>query len=94
MASVPPDCPVIVYAYTSAAARDAVPVQTPISSYAGTKPCTPVSRPYALDPGQSWVFGQDVPASAAAERGHLWFTARMDGIPSVYLAAGDVEVPR
>jgi hypothetical protein len=94
MASVPPDCPVIVYAYTSAAARDAVPVQTPISSYAGTKPCTPVSRPYALDPGQSWVFGQDVPASAVAGRGHLWFTARMDGIPSVYLAAGDVEVPR
>jgi hypothetical protein len=93
-ASIPRDCPIVVYAYTSPAVRDAVPVQTSIS-YAGTKGCFGNSQTYyALDPGQSWVFGLDVPASAAAGGQHLWFTAWMAGTPSVFLAAGDVEVPR
>lgn len=93
IASVPGSCPLFVYAYTSAAVRDAVPLQQPIS-YAGTKGCSVDLRNYALDPGQSWVFGRDVPASAAAGLGHLWFTVWMPGTPALTLAAGDVEVPR
>jgi hypothetical protein len=93
LASVPRDCPIIVYAYTSSAARDAVPIQDPIS-YAGTKGCSINPRTFALDPGQSWVFGVDAPASAVAAGQHLWFTAWMAGTPSVMLAAGDVVAPR
>ena len=93
IASIPRGCPIVVYAYTSAALRDAVPFQTPIS-YAGTKACyINPQTDYALDPGQSWVFGLDVPASAVAGGQHLWFTAYMVGTPSVFLAAGDVVGP-
>ena len=93
-ASIPRGCPVVIFAYTSPALRDAVPFQTPIS-YSGTKGCyaNPQTN-YALDPGQSWVFGVDVPASAVAGGQHLWFTAYMAGTPSVFLAAGDVVGPR
>jgi hypothetical protein len=93
VASVSRDCPVIVYAYTSAALRDSVPLQTPIS-YPSRPTCYAYQHTYALDPGQSWVFGLDFPASAAPGSRHLWFTAWMSGTPYVILAAGDVEIPR
>jgi hypothetical protein len=95
MASVTHDCPVTVFAYRSAALRDSVPFQPPLS-YSNSR-CAGYDRPFALEPGESWVFGRDVPAAearAALGSGHLWFTAWMSGIPSSMIAAGDVELPR
>lgn len=95
MASITRDCPVTVYAYRSAALRDSVPIQPPLS-YPHAR-CAGYDRPFALEPGQSWVFGRDVPAAvahAALGSGHVWFTAWMSGQPSLMIGAGDVELPR
>jgi hypothetical protein len=92
-ADVARDCPVIVYAFRSAALRDSVPVQKP-SAYPAAS-CVFDLHHFSLAPGQSWVFGRDVPmatARAALPPGHYWFTAWMTGIPSAMLAAADVEI--
>ena len=85
------DCPVVVYAYRAAALRDSVPMQEPAPYPNGG--CSINHHPFALDPGQSWVFGRDVPVSQVSGGQHLWFTAWLP-LPHVVIAAGDVEVPR
>jgi hypothetical protein len=88
------DCPVIAYPYRSAALRDSVPLQPPVSY--PNRACSIYPYPFALAPGRSWVFGLDVPvaaARAAMGAGQFWFTAWMPGSPSVTLAAGNIELP-
>jgi hypothetical protein len=92
-ASVSRDCPIIAYPYRSAARRDSVPIQPPVSY--PNRACSIYPYPFALGPGQSWVFGLDVPvaaARAALGTGQFWFTAWMPGSPSVTLAAGNIEI--
>lgn len=86
-------CPVIIYAYRSAALRDSVPIATPAASPGSV--CYIDNYPFALDPGQSWVFGQATPMSAIRSRagaGHYWFTAWLTTGSQFLLAAGDAEV--
>ncbi len=86
-------CPVIIYAYRSAALRDSVPLAEPASS--PTTNCYLDNYPVALEPGQSWVFGRDTPMSAIRGRagsGHYWFTAWLTTATQILLAAGDAEV--
>ena len=85
-------CPVIVYAYRSATLRDSVPVQKG-SAYPDAG-CEFNPHHYALEPGQSWVFGRDVPMSAARAAlpaGRYWFTAGLTG-PNAMIAAGDADI--
>ena len=91
-ADVARDCPVIVYAYRSSALRDSVPVQRG-SAYPDAG-CEFNPHHYTLEPGQSWVFGRDVPmaaARAALPAGRYWFTAWLTG-PNAIIAAGDVDI--
>jgi hypothetical protein len=86
-------CPVIIYAYRSAARRDSVPIVEPASSPSPI--CYVDSYPIALDPGQSWVFGLDTPMSAIRGRagtGRYWVTAWLTTAAQFLLAAGDAEV--
>jgi hypothetical protein len=86
-------CPVIIYAYRSAALRDSVPIAEPASSPSPI--CYLDNYPIALAPGQSWVFGRDTPMSAIRGRagsGHYWFTAWLTTTTQILLAAGDAEV--
>ena len=86
-------CPVIVYAYRTAALRDSVPTVEPASSPSPI--CYLDNYPIALDPGQSWVFGRDTPMSAIRGRagpGQYWFTAWLTTTAQFLLAAGDAEV--
>jgi len=90
---IAPDCPVIVYAYPSRALRDSLPLQKPSAYPDGG--CTFNLHHFALDPGQSWVFGHDVPMAVARAKvpaGHYWFTAWLTVSPQVLLAAGDADV--
>jgi hypothetical protein len=92
-ASVSRDCPIVVYPYRSAARRDSVPIQPPISY--PNRACSIYPYPFALGPGESWVFGLDVPvaaARAAMGTGQFWLTAWMPRSPSVTLAAGNIEL--
>jgi hypothetical protein len=86
-------CPVITYAYRSAALRDSVPLATPAVSPPVT--CSVDNYPVALEPGQSWVFGRDVPMSIVRARagvGHYWFTAWLTTKTQYLLAAGEADV--
>jgi hypothetical protein len=92
-ADVARDCPVIVYAYPSRALRDSVPLQKP-SAYPGGG-CVLEPHHFALEPGQAWVFGRDVPMAAARAglpAGHYWFTAWLTASPQVLIAAGDADL--
>jgi hypothetical protein len=92
-ADVARDCPVIVYAYRSAALRDSVPIQKPSAFPGGGCDFNP--HHFALEPGQSWVFGRNVPmttARAAVPAGRYWFTAWLLGRPNAMIAAGDAEI--
>jgi hypothetical protein len=94
-AEVPPDCPVIAYAYRSAELRDSIPLREP--AWRPLARCYLYEHRFALEPGQSWVFGQDVLASEIVARsgpGRYWFTAVTGGRTRVVIAAGDVELGR
>ena len=87
------DCPVVAYAYPSRALRDSVPLQKP-SAYPDSG-CVFNPHHFALEPGQSWVFGRDVPMAAARAglpAGHYWFTAWLAVDPQVLVAAGDADI--
>jgi hypothetical protein len=89
------DCQVVAYPFRSAALRDSVPIQPPLS-YSNAS-CSDYPYPFALDPRQSWVFARDVPVSVARQTlgsRHFWFTAWLLGTPSPLLAAGDIELPK
>jgi hypothetical protein len=91
---VPRDCPVIVYAYRSAALRDSVPLLAE-PAWRSRQPCQLVQHRFTLAPGASWVFQHDVAAAelrASAGAGRLWFTAWVAGSHNALLAAGDVEL--
>jgi hypothetical protein len=93
--TVPRDCPVLAYAYRSAALRDSVPARA--AAWSPPERCYNYEHPFALEPGQSWVFAHDVPASkivAHTGSGRFWFTALIAGRTAVFLAAGDLELGR
>ncbi len=87
------DCPVIVYLYRSAAARDSVPLQEP--AWRSSQQCRLYTHRFQLEPGQSWVLQHDLPVSEISSHlglGRYYFTALLAGTPRVTLAAGDVEI--
>jgi hypothetical protein len=93
--SVPRDCPVLAYAYRSAALRDSVPARA--AAWSPPERCYNYEHRFALEPGQSWVFAHDALASeivARAGPGRYWFTALIAGRTGVFLAAGDVQLGR
>jgi hypothetical protein len=94
-AEVTRDCPVITYAYRSAALRDSVPIQEPV--WQSPSSCQVSPHRFALAPGESWVFQHGAPAAevvARAGAGRYYFTAWVAGVSGAMLAAGDLELGR
>ncbi len=92
-AEVPRDCPVQVYGFRTRAARDSVPIGTPI--WRSPHSCVLYQHRFALDPGQAWTFRHDAPVreiAAEAGTGPLFFTAWIGGHPHVQLAAGEITL--
>jgi hypothetical protein len=83
-------CPISLGVYRSALARDSVPsLPSEGTLVAGCD--DNALRNFALEPGQSWVFGNDIPLGSLTGRfspGHYWFTA---GFGGVALSAGDLD---
>jgi hypothetical protein len=91
--TVPSKCPVGISAFRDADMRDEVRLESP--TFIPGPPCYSNSYAFALDPGQSWVFGRDTPMSllrAKGGAGHYWFTATLLTRKLVYLTAGDADV--
>ena len=92
--SIAASCQVIAYAYRTAELRDSVPITQPTATFPASA-CVANNYPFALDAGQSWVFGTQTPMSAIRGRfgaGHYWFTAWLLTTGQILLAAGDAEV--
>lgn len=83
-------CPITLYGYRSRSARDSVPAIPEVVTL--TAGCDDNgARAFALDPGQSWVFGNDIPVASLNGRfqaGHYWFVANFAGLR---LSANDVD---
>jgi len=88
------DCPVMIDAYRTPLRRD---LREPNPVMWGSHKCTGVALyRFALEPGASWVFGQDVPAAdfiKTAGPGRFWINAWVPG-PSIQLAAGPVDIKK
>jgi len=92
--SIPASCQVIAYAYRTADLRDSVPMVQSTATFPSSR-CVADNYPFALEAGQSWVFGTQTPMSAIRGRfgaGHYWFTAWLLTTGQILLAAGDAEV--
>lgn len=86
------DCPVLVDGYHAPLRLDLRELRT---AFSGSRKCTgvPLYR-FALEPGESWVFGQDVPTAEILKRagpGRYWITAWIPGA-QVQLGAGSVDI--
>ncbi len=83
-------CPITLGAFRSRADRDSVPeVPTVVYLTAGCGDSAP--RSFTLEPGASWVFGNDIPVASLNGRyraGHYWFVA---GFAGLRLSANDVD---
>jgi hypothetical protein len=86
------DCPVMTAGYRAPLRldlRESPPV------FSGSQKCTGVPRyRFALEPGESWVFGQDTPAGQILNQvgpGRYWIKAWFPD-PQVELGAGSVDI--
>jgi hypothetical protein len=88
-------CPLVIFGYRKASDRDAIPgVSSQMSIGLG---CPLDGFPISLEPGQSWVFGNDISVSEFRSKyggGRFYFAAVPTlSIPTRLLAAGEINIP-
>jgi hypothetical protein len=94
--SISSTCPqVLILGFRKASDRDAIPGVSSQMSIGFE--CQSTQYPFALEPGQSWVFGHDIPVSEFRSKyggGRFYFSAVPPlSIANYFIAAGEINIP-